>query len=160
MAVQIPVPVHPRDDHRVKEARRILQEARTALTDIEARTRELERDRESNDALQEVIAARELESMRDRFLTSKEAVLKTQRAYDLAFETAQAPWREYWHAQYREVALRFFAFLEQEAVPMNQEMLAIQKAAAQAGVTVQSLHIPQLSREAVEHRIRIGRQGL
>src|SRR5690349_6449680 len=144
MAVQTSKPTHPKDDERVKEARRMLQEARTALINLEARTRQLERDRDGSDALQSVSAARELESMRDRFLTAKEAVLKAQRAYDLAFETAQAPWREYWQAQYRDVALRFFEFLEREAVPMNQEMLAIQEAAAEAGVPVQALHILHL----------------
>jgi nucleotide-binding universal stress UspA family protein len=61
---------------------------------------------------------------------------------------------------HREAVRTWLMWLETEAVPANQAMLAAQEAAEQAGLRVEQLHIPHLLPEAVAHRCRIGRQGL
>ena len=79
---------------------------------------------------------------------------------DEAFERARGPWVQQAKEQFSEAVRTWLAWLETEALPANQVMLAAQEAAEQAGLRVEPLHIPHLLPDAVAHRCRIGRQGL
>jgi hypothetical protein len=153
-------PVHPKDHPAVKEQGRLVQESRVALSGIESRARLLEHSQQSGDELTSLLAAQELEGMRERILIARATVARAQREYDERYQEFNKPWRDYWLERYRDAAVQFFEFLEREAVPANEAMRALYEEAGQAGVTLDVLHVPQLSPEAVEHRIRVGRQGL
>lgn len=153
-------PVNPTLDPEVMAKVREIDAAWTAMTALEARLRALERDRDSSDELRVLTAAHELFDLQRQYMAAQADLLRARQAYDAAFQVAQIPWQTYWRERYREAALKFLRFLEDEALVANDEMLMAQAAAEQAGLRVEPLHVPHLTAEAIAHRARIGRQGL
>ena len=68
-----------------------------------------------------------------RYIDARVALAQAQRSYDEAFQNARGPWLQQAMDTYREAALKFLTWLEDEALAMNNAMLAAQEAAEQAG---------------------------
>ena len=153
--------VHPKDDPEVQAKGRALEAARTALSNIECRARELERERDaSHDEVHVLLAAQEAAGLRDHCIKARVTLSQAQRSFDEAFEKARVPWLQQARDTYRTAALDYLTWLEDVALPVNQKMLAAQEAAEQAGLRMEPLHCPQLLPDQIAHRCRIGRQGL
>ena len=96
-----------------------------------------------------------------RYIDARVALAQRSGATMPRFRTAQGPWQQQAKAIYREAAARWLTWLEDEALAMNNAMLAAQEAAEQAGVRVEPLHhCPHLFPDAVAHRCKVGRAGL
>ena len=155
------LPVHPKDDPVVQAKGREVEQARAALNEIE-RAPARWRPSATRTTMKCTCCSPRRKARGSAPGTLRPAWRSPKRsgATMPRFKKPKARGSKLAMAAYREAAERWLTWVEDEALAMNNAMLAAQEAAERPGVRVEPLHIPYLLPDAVAHRCTVGRRGL